>query len=102
MEILLTFAKTENIIQIVAKTATKKKGGYNMPNVTIQIAKYIKEKGIRVSTIAKQTGLPKDALYSSISGNRKLRADEFILICNFLNMQPETFYKQNEQSDKVS
>ena len=64
-----------------------------MINVTNEISKYIKEKGIRVSAISKHTGLSKNVLHNSLSGNRKLRADEFLIICNFLDIKPELFLK---------
>ncbi len=73
-----------------------------MPNVTNEVAKYIKEKGIRVSAISKQTGLSKDVLYNSLSGNRKLRVDEFLVICKFLETQPEYFFSQPEETSKAS
>ncbi len=73
-----------------------------MPNVTNEVAKYIREKGIRVSAISKQTGLSKDVLYNSLGGNRKLRVDEFLLICKFLNIQPEYFFGQSEETSKAS
>jgi transcriptional regulator with XRE-family HTH domain len=94
---ILTFAKTKNIIYLVAKIATKE-GRYIMPNVTKEIANYIKEQGITVSTIARHTGLSRNVLHNSISGKRKLRADEFLLICKFLKTPPEDFFKPDKAS----
>lgn len=64
-----------------------------MDAVTTAVAKYIKEKGIAVSAIIKSTGLTPNAIYPSLCDDpkRKLRADEFMKICAFLEVDPRKF-----------
>lgn len=64
-----------------------------MDGVTQSVARYIKEKGVAVSAISEKTGIPCGVLYPSLRENstRKLRADEFMLICSFLDIDPRNF-----------
>lgn len=64
-----------------------------MDNVTTAVARYIQSKGIAVTTLAASTGLPYGAIYPSLCQNptRKLRADEFMRICAFLDADPQKF-----------
>ena len=63
-------------------------------NVTLAVSNYYKEKGMMVSTVAEKTGSAGGALYKSIHENptRKLRADEFMKICAFLDIDPRQFW----------
>lgn len=63
-----------------------------MPDVTSTISKFVKRRGICTKAIAENTGIPINALYKSFSGNRKLRADEYLAICKFLGKDPNDFY----------
>ena len=64
-------------------------------NVTKNVAKYLHEKGIKLSVLSKKTGIPYPILYSSLgmqsNTNRELRADELLEICLFLNLNPMDF-----------
>ena len=64
-----------------------------MDGVTQAVVKYIKEKGIAVSTIAEKTGFSCGVLYPSLreEPSRRLRADEFMSICTFLDVDPRKF-----------
>ena len=57
------------------------------------LSEYVKEKGISLNAIAKATGIPKDAVYRSLGSDskRKLRAEEFLPICMFLEVDPLRF-----------
>jgi lambda repressor-like predicted transcriptional regulator len=59
------------------------------------MAVYVKEKGINLSVMSRSTGIGYNALYASLSkldiSTRELRADEFMLICNFLDVDPKLF-----------
>lgn len=61
--------------------------------ITRAIASYIKEKGIAVSVISEKTGLSCGVLYPSLreKPSRKLRANEFMSICEFLDVDPWKF-----------
>lgn len=59
---------------------------------TERIAKYIQEKGVKVSAISRGTGIPDGVLRRSLSAReRDLRADEFLGICDFLGKEPFDF-----------
>lgn len=64
-----------------------------MDGITQAVARYVKEKGIAVSTISEKTGISCGALYPSLRDEpgRKLRADEFMSICSFLDIDPRKF-----------
>lgn len=52
--------------------------------------RYIKERHIPIIAICEKTGLKPSRVYPSIKENptRTLKADELILICRFLNVDP--------------
>ena len=59
-----------------------------------KIGNYIKEKGINLSELSRQTGLNYQAIYMSLySENRErdLRCEELIPICIFLDVDPREF-----------
>lgn len=62
-----------------------------MDDVTAAIAKYVKEKGFQVSVISEKIGVSDNSLYNSFSGHRKLRADEFLKLCDFFGKNPGDF-----------
>ena len=68
----------------------------NEIDITKAVSDYIKHKGITVTAISNATGIPYGALLPSISGKRKLRADEFLTICDFLEIEPESFRNRKE------
>lgn len=58
------------------------------------IAKYVKDKGIALSVMSRQTGIPYMALYDSLMNERKkrpLRGRELISVCLFLDVDPREF-----------
>lgn len=62
-------------------------------NATKALAAYIKEKGISIKAIADVTELSEGVLYPSLGSGRgrELRADEFLAICVFLEVDPLRF-----------
>lgn len=71
---------------------TEREGEKMADAVTTRIAQYIKEKGIKVSAISRETGIPDGILRRSLSTEeRNLRADEFLGICDFLGKNPFDF-----------
>jgi len=75
-----------------------------MDGTTQSVARYIKEKGVAVSAISEKTGIPCSVLYPSLRENstRKLRTDEFMSICSFLDIDPWKFITFEEKDRKVA
>jgi lambda repressor-like predicted transcriptional regulator len=57
---------------------------------------YITKRGIQITSISKKTGINRQALYNSLRKNRKLRVEEFFLICQFLEINPLIFLSKKE------
>lgn len=58
------------------------------------LAEYIKSKGINLTFLSKQIGVPYFSLYDSLANNnrnRELKGTELMLICKFLDKKPEEF-----------
>ena len=54
----------------------------------------MKEKGIKLSEVARKTGLDYHSLYASLydkKSERDLRTEELIPLCIFLNIDPRDF-----------
>lgn len=68
-----------------------------MKDVTKSLSAYVKDKGIRYKSISDNTGLSYDVVYNSMERGRKLRADEFMSICLFLEKNPADFYRDTGQ-----
>jgi predicted transcriptional regulator len=66
-----------------------------MFDITKAVSDHIKKSGIQISAIQAGTGIPKTALYNSLSGTRKLRADEYIAVCKFIGKNPLDFVPQD-------
>ena len=58
------------------------------------IAKYLKDKGIVLSVVARETGIPYMALYDSFFNAKKqrpIKGSELIKVCHFLDINPMEF-----------
>lgn len=55
------------------------------------INKYIEEHGIKQNFVADRAGIPPELFRRSLSGDRKMPADEFIAICRVLSLDIEDF-----------
>ncbi len=62
-----------------------------MAYIETYISDYIKSKGYKSSVIANKTGITQDALSRIINGKRKIKADEFVLLCDTLEIDPNIF-----------
>ena len=63
------------------------------------LASVIKERGIKLSTIAERTEIPYQILYDSLFNkkkNRELRSSELIAVCAFLDVSPMEFADKKE------
>lgn len=56
------------------------------------IKKYLKERGITQSFIAKKVGISEEALSRILKGTRNIFAEEYFLICEVLDVPFDTFY----------
>ena len=61
--------------------------------VTRKIGNYIKEKGITITRIAEATGISYQILarWFDEKNSRELKADELLLVCRFLEINPFNF-----------
>ena len=96
---MLTFFKTKNIIKVDSSKRRKseERRDGELSTVTKNVATYVREKGINLSKMARDTNIPYAALYSSLSDDgreRELRADELLGICNYLDKDPREFSEQ--------
>ena len=60
-------------------------------NINERLSVYVSENGIKQVFIAQKTGLPADTVSKMLNGSRRILADEFLLICNALNIDPNIF-----------
>ena len=71
-----------------------------MDNETRNLSNYVREKGFKLSTIAKETNISYTSLYDSLANDSKgrdLRAGEFMAICKFLEKNPMDFAEEKEK-----
>ncbi len=54
-----------------------------------KLGRIIEQKGIKLTAISSNTGIPIKALSNTFNGKRKLTADEFIAICKFIGVSLE-------------
>ena len=70
---------------------------------TRNLSKYVKEKGINLAKMSRDTGIPYIALYDSLmndSRDRDLRVGEFFVICRFLGVKGEDFSEDPAEPEK--
>jgi len=70
-----------------------------MSIVTKNVSNYVKSKGINLSLMSRKTNIPYGVLIASLGENprdRELRADEFLAICGFLEINPLDFAGKKE------
>lgn len=69
-----------------------------MPNATKELAKSLGERGITIAAVINGTGLSREVAYRSLGKNstRELRADEFLKVCAFAQIDPMKFCPENK------
>lgn len=60
------------------------------------IKEYIEAKGIKQSYISEKTGIPKTILNLMLNNNRKIEVNEYMKICDALNVPLDKFRTLNE------
>ena len=68
--------------------------------ISRRIQAYIKEKGFNQTAIGRKAGLTKMAMSSAMNGKRNLTAEEYVAICNALEVDLDFFTKQEEEAVK--
>lgn len=63
-------------------------------NINKQLNDYVNRNGIKQIYISQKTGLSPDTISKILNGNRKILAEEFLLICTALNIDPNMFRKK--------
>lgn len=63
-------------------------------NITLEVARYIADKGIALTVVSEKTGIPYNVVYNSLGpkAKRDLRAGEYLDICLFLDIDPKRFH----------
>lgn len=56
-----------------------------------ELAKYLEAKGIKQSFVSKKADIEKNALSNILSGDRRMTADEYVRICDALDVSTEKF-----------
>lgn len=65
-----------------------------MDTPTRILSRYVRDKGINLSKMSRETGIPYMSLYDSLlneNRDRDLRVGEFIGICGYLEVNPMNF-----------
>ena len=57
--------------------------------------RHVKERGIPTSELARRVGLDPELLRRSLAGTRNLRADEFLCLCQELNLDTSDFVTES-------
>lgn len=60
------------------------------------VAEYIEEKGIKQTAIANAIGISAPSLNNKLKGKTQLYAEEYLAICEFLDMPSDYFRDQNK------
>lgn len=57
-----------------------------MDYIVKYLSDYIRDRGIKQAFIVRKIGMPKNALSNALAGKRKLYADEYIKLCDALDI----------------
>lgn len=60
-------------------------------NINERLNEYVTTNGIKQIHLAHKTGLSADTISKILNNNRRILANEFLLICNALNVDPTIF-----------
>lgn len=65
---------------------------------TMAVADFVRRKGITMASISQNTGISYDKIRRSFTSNRPLTADELLLVCSYLEVDPMIFRKKRNVS----
>lgn len=60
-------------------------------NVNARLKEFVETNGIKQIHIAEKTGLSADTISKILNGQRRILADEFLIICEQMNINPDIF-----------
>lgn len=66
-------------------------------SVEKRIALEIKRRGMTIRAVSNMSGVPYSKLQPSLQERRELRADEFLSICQILDMDPMAVAKKTDE-----
>ncbi len=75
----------------LTRQAHTRKGGANVSKVISVINDRIKERGVTLVFVSKQAHMKTDLLSKTLNGNRNMKADEFVNLCQVLDLTLEDF-----------
>lgn len=61
------------------------------------LAKYISDHGIKQKAIADHLGIAPSSMSALLLGNRRMSADEYVAICDFLDVPYSKFVNQDDE-----
>ena len=67
-----------------------------MKLIGIKVKQYLDENGIKYSFLSEKIGIPMNVLSPLLNGKRKMRVEEYFLICNALELPVDTFEPEEE------
>lgn len=62
-----------------------------------RIKEYMDEKGIKQTTMANALNMSKVSMNATLNGNRTLTAEEYVAICDFLEVPYSKFTEKTEE-----
>lgn len=65
-------------------------------NIIERLNEYISENEIKNTYISQETGLTIETISEILAGKRRILADEFLLICTALDIDPNIFRSSSE------
>ena len=58
-----------------------------------KIKAYLEEKGIKQKIVAQKMSISENTMCAILAGTRRLTAEEYLNLCEILNVTPGTFWK---------
>lgn len=60
-------------------------------NINLKIKEIVESRGIKQSHICEKTGMTTDSVSRILKGTRKITAEEFLTLCEVLDIDPNIF-----------
>ena len=70
--------------------------------IYMSISRYMWEKGIKQTYLADNTTLSKQAISGILNGNRRLTVDEYVEICDALNVSVDYFLQSQVMAEEIA